>query len=70
MTRSIKILKQAVEKATQELATLEDEMKTIDTLNRGKCEDALTGLRNAGDLIRSEAVELLIDISLNRFPNP
>ena len=68
MTRSIKILRQYIEKAAQEVATLESELKSIDTLNRDKCEDALTGIRNAADLMRSEAVELLIDIELGRFP--
>lgn len=68
MTRSIKILKQYVEKAAQEVATLEGELKSLDTVNRDKCEDALTALRNAADLMRSEAVELLIDIELGRFP--
>ncbi len=68
MTRSIKILKQYVEKAAQGVATLEYELKSLDTVNRDKCLDALTDLRNAADLIRSEAVELLIDIELGRFP--
>lgn len=68
MKRSISIIKQAVEKAAEHLATLEDQLKSIDTVNRDKCGDALNGLRNAADLMRSEAVELLIDIELGRFP--
>ena len=70
MTRNIKIIKQGVEQAAQELAILEAELKSIDTLSLGKCEDALTAIRNQADLIRSESVELLIDIALGRFPNP
>ena len=68
VTRSIKIIQKGVEKAAQELAILETELKSIDTINRDKCEDALTAIRNAADLIRSESVELLIDIALGRFP--
>jgi hypothetical protein len=68
MTRTISIIKQSVEKATQELTILEDQLKSIDTINLDKCGDALYSLRNAADLMRSQAVELLIDIELGRFP--
>ena len=62
MTRSIKIIKQALDKATVELQILTDEMSSMDTPNADKCRDALTGLRKAAELIKSEVHELLLGL--------
>jgi len=62
MTRSIEIIKRALEKAAQELDILETEMKSLDTKNYGKCEDALRGLRKAAERIQDEVQELLADL--------
>lgn len=61
MTRSIKIIKQALDKATVELQILTDELSSMDTPNADKCKDALHGLHKAASLVREEADELLVD---------
>jgi hypothetical protein len=61
VTRSIKIIKQALDKATIELQYLTDEMSSMDTPNADKCRDALHGLHKAASLIREEADELLVE---------
>ena len=68
MTRSIKIIKQALENAAQELAILETELKSLDTLHYDKCEDALNGIRRAAERVQDETRELLLDLELGRFP--
>lgn len=68
MTRSIKIIKQALENAAQELAILETELKSLDTLHHDKCEDALNGIRRAAERVQDETRELLLDLELGRFP--
>ena len=59
MTRSIELIKRELEKASQELATLETEMKSLDTKDHYKCRDALHAIWKATELVASEVQELL-----------
>jgi len=59
MTRSIEIIKRELEKASQDLGIIEDEVKSLDTQDHHKCRDALQRIWKATDLISSEVQELL-----------